>query len=432
MLSGQQTWFVLPLQSQNQQTQNSSIFTIPTESLLQQSQIENHPRNFQKNLLATIHGTQQQQQQQQQQVSTGATPELVSYMNNDQMLRHRDLPIEPIVHHYHQKAVNETYTTDTAKRVPFPNNNPSQFSMNENGTSLNTEIPSTINVHHHPFASESQSNKQLVKFGTRSNARQQQLPELASLRLALLHIKVPASTISNRQSLNTSRSRHSSSRQFISPYILKRLSGVQPRAQRRPEVSQLPILAIVTSEPNDPTQQFAPRRLSQTSTLDRALLEPVLASQTTTLQPAHTSLKQNRSPIAAEDIRAALLSANNAFLECCKEKNIDAKCESRCNFDIIDRRLLTAMFVGSDPCPRSNGRSLLSCAAQDSDHTNCCRERGVQQTAAGDKCLRFCQMTPGSNFQADVSMLPCWGVLKKIKHCFRLSLIEKHNIQNAT
>lgn len=57
------------------------------------------------------------------------------------------------------------------------------------------------------------------------------------------------------------------------------------------------------------------------------------------------------------------------------------------------------MFIGSDPCPRNNGRSLLSCAAQDSDHTNCCRANGVQQTAAGDKCLGFCQMTPESNFQ---------------------------------
>lgn len=57
------------------------------------------------------------------------------------------------------------------------------------------------------------------------------------------------------------------------------------------------------------------------------------------------------------------------------------------------------MFIGSDPCPRSNGRNLLSCAAQDLDHTNCCRANGVHQTAAGGKCLRFCQMTPEANFQ---------------------------------
>lgn len=36
----------------------------------------------------------------------------------------------------------------------------------------------------------------------------------------------------------------------------------------------------------------------------------------------------------------SLQSTNDAFLSCCKEKNVDAKCESRCNFDILDRRVV--------------------------------------------------------------------------------------------
>ncbi|VDN41527.1 unnamed protein product [Gongylonema pulchrum] len=76
------------------------------------------------------------------------------------------------------------------------------------------------------------------------------------------------------------------------------------------------------------------------------------------------------------------------------------------------------MFVGTDPCPQSNGRSLLSCAAQDSDHTACCRASGVQLTAAGNKCLGFCQMSPGSEFQVN-------SVISTFTHTSAVRL--KHN-----
>lgn len=61
------------------------------------------------------------------------------------------------------------------------------------------------------------------------------------------------------------------------------------------------------------------------------------------------------------------------------------------------------MFLGSDPCPQSNGRDLLTCAAQEMDHTECCKARGVALTSAGDKCLGFCQMSPGSQFQVNLT-----------------------------
>lgn len=47
------------------------------------------------------------------------------------------------------------------------------------------------------------------------------------------------------------------------------------------------------------------------------------------------------------------------------------------------------MFLGSDPCPQKYGLDLFSCAAQDSDHTACCKTKRVQRTSAGDKVNLF-------------------------------------------
>ena len=65
------------------------------------------------------------------------------------------------------------------------------------------------------------------------------------------------------------------------------------------------------------------------------------------------------------------------------------------------------------------GLDLFTCAAQESDHTKCCNRKRVQRTAAGDKCLAFCNLAPESpRFQADASYLPCWAVLNEVKSCF--------------
>lgn len=117
-------------------------------------------------------------------------------------------------------------------------------------------------------------------------------------------------------------------------------------------------------------------------------------------------------------------TVNDVFLKCCHKKNVSPKCESRCNFDIINKKILTAMFLGSDPCPQSYGRDLFSCAAQDNDHTDCCRKMNVTRTTAGEKCLAFCKMTPDTHFQADVTYLPCWSVLNDIKQCFKNAIID--------
>ncbi|KAK6056367.1 DB module [Cooperia oncophora] len=111
--------------------------------------------------------------------------------------------------------------------------------------------------------------------------------------------------------------------------------------------------------------------------------------------------------------------ANEIFLGCCKSINVAKPCERICNFDVLNKKTLTGMFLGTDPCPQAHGLDLMQCAAQSRDHTECCIERGVHTTSAGKKCLGFCNMKPGNSFQADVSMLPCWSVLNDIKSCFR-------------
>ncbi|KAI6188338.1 protein of unknown function DB domain-containing protein [Aphelenchoides besseyi] len=89
---------------------------------------------------------------------------------------------------------------------------------------------------------------------------------------------------------------------------------------------------------------------------------------------------------------------------------------------------LTAMFLGTDPCPQKFGLDLFACAAQENDHTPCCKSKNVQRTSAGNKCLAFCNLRPETRFQADASYLPCWGVLHDVKDCFKEAIIRGNPI----
>ncbi|KAF8363025.1 hypothetical protein PRIPAC_89948 [Pristionchus pacificus] len=147
--------------------------------------------------------------------------------------------------------------------------------------------------------------------------------------------------------------------------------------------------------------------------------------------PARVHKPSNRPSKLVELTTAAAVSAgggrdpNDVFLQCCRDTGIDSKCHSRCNFDTLTKKVLTGMFLGTDPCPQKNGRGMLECAAQKGDHTQCCMERRVHTTAAKNKCLGFCVMTPGSSFMADISMLPCWAVLNDIKGCFEDAILDQ-------
>uniref|UniRef100_A0A914VJM8 Domain of unknown function DB domain-containing protein n=1 Tax=Plectus sambesii TaxID=2011161 RepID=A0A914VJM8_9BILA len=115
---------------------------------------------------------------------------------------------------------------------------------------------------------------------------------------------------------------------------------------------------------------------------------------------------------------------NDVFLDCCKARKVPDSCFSRCNFDALNKKVLTGMFLGTDACPRSAGSDLLSCAASEKDHTSCCEKSKVSSTSAGDKCLGFCNLGPRTTFQVDVELLPCWSVLENIKTCYKQDIID--------
>ncbi|KJH44612.1 DB module [Dictyocaulus viviparus] len=130
---------------------------------------------------------------------------------------------------------------------------------------------------------------------------------------------------------------------------------------------------------------------------------PALQQNSTTVHPVHMSkssfFNTIPKPVVAATGSKLSKNPNVAFLNCCKAAKVAKSCERICNFDILNKKTLTGMFLGTDPCPQSYGLDLLQCAAQSEDHTTCCQDRGVHTTTAGDKCLGFCNMRPGVNFQ---------------------------------
>ncbi|PIO59226.1 DB module, partial [Teladorsagia circumcincta] len=48
----------------------------------------------------------------------------------------------------------------------------------------------------------------------------------------------------------------------------------------------------------------------------------------------------------------------------------------------------------------------------------CCERSGVANTAAGGKCLTFCDQRPNRFTTLDTSYLPCYDVFENMKRCF--------------
>ena len=45
------------------------------------------------------------------------------------------------------------------------------------------------------------------------------------------------------------------------------------------------------------------------------------------------------------------------------------------------------MATGKDQCGVDNAPLLFQCGGKKQDHRQCCREKGVHKTAAGEKCV---------------------------------------------
>lgn len=79
---------------------------------------------------------------------------------------------------------------------------------------------------------------------------------------------------------------------------------------------------------------------------------------------------------------------------------------------------LEAMFNKVDNCPIQALNEIHYCAAQGIDHRQCCESNGVNLTAAGRKCLSFCDQRPNKFTPIDATYLPCYEVFEGMKQCF--------------
>lgn len=227
--------------------------------------------------------------------------------------------------------------------------------------------------------------------------------------------QAPLSTKTRVQSVGGSV--HSSSANI--PRTSQPAAVVSPPQQRtfvRPnEQFQQP--RVVRPQPQQQLTRPAPAR-PQTR---RPVPQPQQATRPAPRPVAPKShLAQQPAPVTAPVAKPRTASAK--FLQCCKGRKVHNSCERICSFDVLSKKVLTGMFLGTDACPQHHGLDLMQCAADNDDHTACCIDREVDKTSAGKKCLGFCNMKPGITFQADVSMLPCWSVLNDIKQCFKENL----------
>ncbi|KAL3087182.1 hypothetical protein niasHS_005421 [Heterodera schachtii] len=182
--------------------------------------------------------------------------------------------------------------------------------------------------------------------------------------------------------------------------------------------------STISSTISSSISETTPPPLTVTVTTTETTVRPTITTTVTS-----TLARLTAATAANAAAKPTPKSPNESFLSCCRAKRVPKSCESRCNFDVLSKKILTALFLNTDKCPSENGLELFTCAAQDSDHTDCCKGKKVQRTSAGNKCLAFCNLSPDApRVQADASYLPCWAVLNEIKNCFRDKLTANLHI----
>uniref|UniRef100_A0A0N4Z4J6 DB domain-containing protein n=1 Tax=Parastrongyloides trichosuri TaxID=131310 RepID=A0A0N4Z4J6_PARTI len=112
------------------------------------------------------------------------------------------------------------------------------------------------------------------------------------------------------------------------------------------------------------------------------------------------------------------INPNTAFLSCCMDRKLPDACLEKCNFGRYNKNTLTEMYFKRDGCPIAALSELQFCAARGKDHRACCIRNGVTTTLAGDKCLLFCDQTPGKVTPLDMSYISCFDRFENMKSCF--------------
>ncbi|KAE9413152.1 hypothetical protein Angca_001452, partial [Angiostrongylus cantonensis] len=113
---------------------------------------------------------------------------------------------------------------------------------------------------------------------------------------------------------------------------------------------------------------------------------------------------------------------NNIFHMCCEARGLPDACLRHCHFNRYTATSLERMFHKNDACPIEAAHEIHYCAAQGLDHTKCCLQSGVADTAAGDKCLALCDQRPNRFTSLDISYLPCYDIFENIKRCFFIEI----------
>ncbi|KAK0408280.1 hypothetical protein QR680_003867 [Steinernema hermaphroditum] len=111
-------------------------------------------------------------------------------------------------------------------------------------------------------------------------------------------------------------------------------------------------------------------------------------------------------------------TADEKFLDCCRERHLPDECLNKCSFRTYTRDALQAMYFRVDRCPMQAAAEIQFCAAQGKNHVDCCARNGVASTLIGAKCLTFCDQTPGQVTQLDFSYLACFDKFESMKSCF--------------
>ncbi|GMT10114.1 hypothetical protein PFISCL1PPCAC_1411, partial [Pristionchus fissidentatus] len=109
---------------------------------------------------------------------------------------------------------------------------------------------------------------------------------------------------------------------------------------------------------------------------------------------------------------------DRAFHECCLDRKLPDACLAKCHYGAYTKDALTRMYFKQDGCPLEAMAELQFCAAQGRDHRACCARNGVTTTLAGEKCLLFCDQTPGQVTKLDLSFTPCFDRFESMKACF--------------
>uniref|UniRef100_A0A914WUI7 Domain of unknown function DB domain-containing protein n=1 Tax=Plectus sambesii TaxID=2011161 RepID=A0A914WUI7_9BILA len=112
---------------------------------------------------------------------------------------------------------------------------------------------------------------------------------------------------------------------------------------------------------------------------------------------------------------------------CAKVPAIPESCYGYCSFDKLNSQTIVDLALYTSPCRMdvSGIWQMMLCMSSSHDHTDCCREKRVDQTNAGDICLHFCNGRLEPEPMTNMGYFPCLEVWEPITRCFKEYIIEE-------